>query len=88
MFFSIIRPLNEYFLKKYIVPHSNNAFYNYDGINFEFSKDNLVLTLNESKNYYFRMPFSEYYIMLVISFLPKIFSRKYLHYHILNITPF
>ena len=83
LFFSIARPMNEFLLENHIVPFLNNLFLGYPIISFDFTIDNLIFQLNESSHYY-SLPFNEYYIIFFIIFSSKIFSRYYLHFHILN----
>ncbi len=85
LFFLIIKPINEYLLKDYLVPYLNDLFLNHPEISFDFSIDNLIFNHNNSSHYY-SLPFNEYYILFFIIFFSKIFLKEYLHFHILNFT--
>jgi len=92
LFFFIIRPINESLLENYLIPYLNNLFINRSEISFDFKTDNLIFTINDS-NYFYSLPYNEYYIMFFVIFFSKIFSMKFLHFHILNFiliifTPF
>ena len=85
LFFFIFRPINKFFLNDYIVPYLNVLYVNHLKISFDYSVDNLIFKMNDT-NYYYSLPFNEYYVMFFVIFLPKIFLKKYLHFHILNFT--
>ena len=86
LFFLILKPMNEYLLGQYIVPSLKKTITDETKINFNHSNDNLIFILNGS-NYFFNLPFNEYYTMFFITFSPRVLSKKYLIYHILNFTP-
>ena len=87
LFFFIIRPINESLLENYLTPYLNDLFINRSEISFDFKTDNLIFTINDS-NYYYSLPYNEYYIMFFIIFFSKIFSIKFIHFHVLNFTLF
>ena len=92
LFFFIIRPINESILENHLVPFLNNVFIDHSNISFDYSNDNLIFKLNDL-SYWYSLPYNEYYIMFFVIFFSKIFSMKFLHFHILNFiliifTPF
>ncbi len=87
LFFFIIRPINESLLENYLIPYLNNLFINRSEISFDFKTDNLIFTINDS-NYFYSLPYNEYYIMFFVCFFSKIFSKEFLHFHVLNFTLF
>ena len=85
LFFFIFRPINEFLLDRHLVPYLNNLYINHPEISFDHSVDNLIIKINDLSQWY-SLPFNEYYIMVIVVFLPKILMKEYLHIHILNFT--
>ena len=71
-------------LEGHLVPYLNNIFSNHSEISFDSSIDNMIIKINNT-NHYYSLPFNEHYVLFFVVFL-KIFSKGYLHFHILNFT--
>ena len=86
VFFGCIRPLNGIFLELCIVPSLNDYYFEEKDIDFNFINDNLIIYKRSSVNY-LSLPFDAFYIFFIIIIFPKIFSTKFIYYHILNFFP-
>ena len=83
IFFIIIKPSIEHLLADSIIPYLNQLFSETSVVNFGYVTDNLIIIIN-NQEFFYSLPFNEYYIIFLVTFFPYFFMKKYIHFHLLN----
>ena len=86
IFYKVIKPSIEHLLANSITPYLNELFSKTSLISFGYLTDNLIIKIN-NQEFFYSLPFNEYYIIFLVTSFPHFLMKKYLHFHLLNFYP-